>query len=256
MMPADGLDTLRRFRRRPARRCRLARRTRPCLAVGAADPDPTCVRAVRQPPAGPAPVRGRDQSRWPAGPTDHRPGHRPGEQRGRVQRRSAAASTRACPDETAIQEAVFTRRGISRIADYALSLAADRGRRSDLGDQVQRARPQHAVLGRGRARTRRAAARGRAVDRARRRPRARSWCCRPESFDVIVASNLFGDILSDLAAGAAGSIGIAPSGNLDPTGEHPSMFEPVHGRSGHRRQGHRQPGGADTRRGDDARPVG
>jgi tartrate dehydrogenase/decarboxylase/D-malate dehydrogenase len=52
---------------------------------------------------------------------------------------------------------------------------------------------------------------------------------RPESFDVIVASNLFGDILSDLAAGAAGSIGIAPSGNLDPSGEHPSMFEPVHG---------------------------
>jgi tartrate dehydrogenase/decarboxylase / D-malate dehydrogenase len=43
-----------------------------------------------------------------------------------------------------------------------------------------------------------------------------------------VASNLFGDILSDLAA-AAGSIGIAPSGNLDPTGQHPSMFEPVHG---------------------------
>ena len=52
---------------------------------------------------------------------------------------------------------------------------------------------------------------------------------RPESFDVIVASNLFGDILSDLAAGVTGSIGIAPSGNLDPTGQNPSMFEPVHG---------------------------
>ena len=52
---------------------------------------------------------------------------------------------------------------------------------------------------------------------------------RPESFDVIVASNLFGDILSDLAAAVTGSIGIAPSANLDPTGEHPSMFEPVHG---------------------------
>jgi tartrate dehydrogenase/decarboxylase/D-malate dehydrogenase len=51
----------------------------------------------------------------------------------------------------------------------------------------------------------------------------------PESFDVIVASNLFGDILSDLAAGVTGSIGIAPSANLNPTREHPSMFEPVHG---------------------------
>ena len=46
---------------------------------------------------------------------------------------------------------------------------------------------------------------------------------------MIVASNLFGDILSDLTAAVAGSIGIAPSANLDPTREHPSMFEPVHG---------------------------
>jgi tartrate dehydrogenase/decarboxylase/D-malate dehydrogenase len=51
----------------------------------------------------------------------------------------------------------------------------------------------------------------------------------PGRFDVIVASNLFGDILSDLAAAIAGSIGIAPSGNLNPEREHPSMFEPVHG---------------------------
>jgi len=45
----------------------------------------------------------------------------------------------------------------------------------------------------------------------------------------VVGSNLFGDILSDLAAAVAGSIGIAPSANLDPTKEFPSMFEPVHG---------------------------
>jgi tartrate dehydrogenase/decarboxylase/D-malate dehydrogenase len=51
----------------------------------------------------------------------------------------------------------------------------------------------------------------------------------PRRFDVIVASNLFGDILSDLAPAIAGSIGIAPSGNIDPTRHHPSMFEPVHG---------------------------
>lgn len=52
---------------------------------------------------------------------------------------------------------------------------------------------------------------------------------RPETFDVIVASNLFGDILSDLAAALVGSIGIAPSGNINPEGKYPSMFEPVHG---------------------------
>jgi tartrate dehydrogenase/decarboxylase / D-malate dehydrogenase len=51
----------------------------------------------------------------------------------------------------------------------------------------------------------------------------------PGRFDVIVGSNLFGDVLSDLTAAVAGSIGIAPSANLDPTRTYPSMFEPVHG---------------------------
>jgi tartrate dehydrogenase/decarboxylase/D-malate dehydrogenase len=52
---------------------------------------------------------------------------------------------------------------------------------------------------------------------------------RPARFDVIVGSNLFGDILSDLAAAVAGSIGVAPSANLNPERDFPSMFEPVHG---------------------------
>jgi tartrate dehydrogenase/decarboxylase/D-malate dehydrogenase len=52
---------------------------------------------------------------------------------------------------------------------------------------------------------------------------------RPETFDVVVASNLFGDILSDLAAMVTGSIGLAPSANLDPQRRAPSLFEPVHG---------------------------
>jgi tartrate dehydrogenase/decarboxylase/D-malate dehydrogenase len=51
----------------------------------------------------------------------------------------------------------------------------------------------------------------------------------PDRFDVIVASNLFGDILSDLTAALSGSIGVAPSANINPEHEHPSMFEPVHG---------------------------
>lgn len=52
---------------------------------------------------------------------------------------------------------------------------------------------------------------------------------RPGEFDVVVASNLFGDVLTDIGAIITGSMGLAPSSNIDPTGDHPSMFEPVHG---------------------------
>src|SRR6202035_5122066 len=52
---------------------------------------------------------------------------------------------------------------------------------------------------------------------------------KPESFDVIVASNLFGDILTDLSAIVTGSVGLAASGNINPENTYPSMFEPVHG---------------------------
>ena len=51
----------------------------------------------------------------------------------------------------------------------------------------------------------------------------------PQRFDVIVASNLFGDIISDLGPATAGTIGIAPSGNINPDRTFPSLFEPVHG---------------------------
>src|SRR3546814_1150802 len=52
---------------------------------------------------------------------------------------------------------------------------------------------------------------------------------RPASMDTIVATNLHADILSDLAAALAGSLGIAPTGNIDPERRYPSMFEPIHG---------------------------
>ena len=52
---------------------------------------------------------------------------------------------------------------------------------------------------------------------------------KPEVFDVVVASNLFGDILTDIGAIITGSMGLAPSGNIDPSRNFPSMFEPVHG---------------------------
>jgi tartrate dehydrogenase/decarboxylase/D-malate dehydrogenase len=51
----------------------------------------------------------------------------------------------------------------------------------------------------------------------------------PQTVDVIVASNLFGDILTDLGAAVSGSLGMAPSGNINPERKYPSMFEPIHG---------------------------
>lgn len=52
---------------------------------------------------------------------------------------------------------------------------------------------------------------------------------KPQVFDVVVASNLFGDILTDIGAAIMGSIGIAPAANINLNGKYPSMFEPVHG---------------------------
>src|SRR3989442_13465629 len=51
----------------------------------------------------------------------------------------------------------------------------------------------------------------------------------PQTLDVLVTSNLFGDILTDIGSAISGSLGIAPGGNIDPTRQHPSMFEPIHG---------------------------
>jgi tartrate dehydrogenase/decarboxylase / D-malate dehydrogenase len=131
------------------------------------------------------------------------------------------------PEETAVQESVFTRRGVTRIADYALGLAAER--RGVLTSATKSNGLVHSMPFWDQVVRERAAQRPEVqlteehVDAL-----AAKLVLRPESFDVIVASNLFGDILSDLAAAVTGSIGIAPSGNLDPTRANPSMFEPVH----------------------------
>jgi tartrate dehydrogenase/decarboxylase/D-malate dehydrogenase len=119
-------------------------------------------------------------------------------------------------DELAVQEAIFTRAGVSRIADYAFALA--RTRRSYVtsatkSNGIVHTMPFCDVR----------------WDSEHIDALAAKLVLQPERFDVIVASNLFGDILSDLAAAVAGSIGIAPSANLDPTRTYPSMFEPVHG---------------------------
>jgi tartrate dehydrogenase/decarboxylase/D-malate dehydrogenase len=135
---------------------------------------------------------------------------------------------RGFEEEMAVQEAVFTRAGVARIADFAFELAAQRGRQltsATKSNGIVHTMPFWDEI---------------VAERAARHPEV-SWgsehidalCAKlvldPARFDVIVASNLFGDILSDLAAAVAGSIGMAPSANLNPEREYPSMFEPVHG---------------------------
>ncbi|RKN36580.1 tartrate dehydrogenase [Micromonospora musae] len=135
---------------------------------------------------------------------------------------------RGHPEELAVQEAVFTRAGVSRIADYAFELA--RTRRGHVTSATKSNGIVHTMPFWDEVVAERAAAfpdvrwRSEHIDAL-----AAKFVLQPVSFDVVVASNLFGDILSDLAAAVAGSIGIAPSANLDPTRSYPSMFEPVHG---------------------------
>jgi tartrate dehydrogenase/decarboxylase/D-malate dehydrogenase len=135
---------------------------------------------------------------------------------------------RGFPDEMAVQESVFTRVGVSRIADFALQLA--RTRRSHVTSATKSNGIVHTLPFWDEVVAERAAGYPDVrVDSEHIDALAAKFVLQPERFDVVVASNLFGDILSDLAAAVAGSIGIAPSANLDPTKQHPSMFEPVHG---------------------------
>jgi tartrate dehydrogenase/decarboxylase/D-malate dehydrogenase len=135
---------------------------------------------------------------------------------------------RGFPDETAVQEAVFTRPGVTRIVDHAFALAATRRGHvtsATKSNGIVHTMPFWDEVVRERAeRHPDVAWRSEHIDAL-----AAKLVLAPSSFDVIVASNLFGDILSDLAAAIAGSIGIAPAGNINPEREFPSMFEPVHG---------------------------
>ncbi|WP_308283443.1 tartrate dehydrogenase [Pseudonocardia nigra] len=135
---------------------------------------------------------------------------------------------RGFPDEMAVQESIFTRVGVSRIADFAFELAQTR--RGYVTSATKSNGIVHTLPFWDEV----------VAERAAQYPDVRwdsehidalaaKFVLQPGRFDVVVGSNLFGDILSDLAAAVAGSIGIAPSANLDPTKQYPSMFEPVHG---------------------------
>ena len=131
--------------------------------------------------------------------------------------------------EMAVQETVFTRKGVDRILEYAFTLAEEKGLEKVTSatksnglfvtmpywdERFALASERHPKI---------------KADQYHVDILAAHFVQRPERFQVVVASNLFGDILSDLGPGVCGSIGIAPSANLNPERTHPSMFEPVHG---------------------------
>ncbi len=135
---------------------------------------------------------------------------------------------RGFPDEMAVQESVFTRVGVERIARHAFELA--RTRRNRLTSATKSNGIVHTLPFWDEVVTEVAADYpGVEWDAEHIDALCAKVVLDPGRFDVIVGSNLFGDVLSDLTAAVAGSIGIAPSANLDPTHTHPSMFEPVHG---------------------------
>ena len=131
--------------------------------------------------------------------------------------------------EMVVQESVFTRQGIDRVLEFAFELAARRSRR-----HVTSATKSNGIMYSmpyWDERFEAMASRYPDVETSRFHIDilAAHFVQHPDWFDVVVGSNLFGDILSDLGPATTGTIAIAPSANLNPEREFPSMFEPVHG---------------------------
>ena len=132
-------------------------------------------------------------------------------------------------DEAAVQESVFTRRGTDRIMRYAFELARRRERRHVTSATKSNGIKHTMPFWDERFKAVAAAYPDVATAQFHVDILAAQFVLHPDWFDVVVGSNLFGDILSDLGPAVAGTIGIAPSANLNPDRRHPSMFEPVHG---------------------------
>ena len=131
-------------------------------------------------------------------------------------------------EEMAMQQTIFTRRGVDRIMRFAFELA--RKRKS----HVTSATKSNGIIHTMPYWDERFEAMSKQypdvrVDQYHIDILTAHFVRRPQMFDVVVGSNLFGDILSDLGPAVVGSIGIAPSANLNPEKKYPSMFEPVHG---------------------------
>lgn len=131
--------------------------------------------------------------------------------------------------EMVMQEAVFTRKGVDRVLRYAFELAGTRAAKhvtsATKSNAIAHTMPywdeRFSLMASQYPHVR--------ADRYHIDILTAHFVLHPEWFDVVVGSNLFGDILSDLGAAVAGTIGVAPSANINPTREYPSMFEPVHG---------------------------
>jgi tartrate dehydrogenase/decarboxylase/D-malate dehydrogenase len=132
------------------------------------------------------------------------------------------------PAEVAVQSAVHSRRGVERIMRFSFDLARKRRRKLTMITKSNAQRyayvlwdkilaelaPQYPEV---------------ATDKLHIDAATLELVRRPHTFDVVVGSNLFGDILSDLTGGITGSLGLNPSANLNPERKFPSLFEPVHG---------------------------
>ena len=132
------------------------------------------------------------------------------------------------PDEVAVQSAVHTRRGVERILRFAFDLARTRSRRLAMITKSNAQRHAYGLWDRMLVELAPEFA-DVAVEKLHIDAATLHLVRRPHTFDVIVGSNLFGDILSDLTGGITGSLGLNPSANLDPQRHCPSLFEPVHG---------------------------
>jgi tartrate dehydrogenase/decarboxylase/D-malate dehydrogenase len=136
---------------------------------------------------------------------------------------------RGRPEEIALQTSVFSRMAVERVIEYAFDLAERRPRRKLTSITKSNAQAYSMTLwdeifAECAARHPSVETESWLVDAATVR-----FVLRPETLDVVVASNLFADILTDLAGALSGSLGLAPSANLDPSRRAPAMFEPVHG---------------------------
>lgn len=135
---------------------------------------------------------------------------------------------RGLPIEVAIETSVFTRTGVERVIRYAYQLA--QSRRKKLINATKSNAQQHSLtfwdeifteVGNAFPQVQ--------TERVLIDALSARFVLRPELLDVVVGSNLFGDILTDLGGAICGSLGLAASGNINPERTYPSMFEPVHG---------------------------
>ncbi len=132
-------------------------------------------------------------------------------------------------EEYVVQEAIFTKKGTDRILRYAFELARKLGRphvtSATKSNGIYHSMPwwdgRFEVIAKDYPEI--------AIDQYHIDILAARFVMSPERFDVVVGSNLFGDILSDLGPGVTGTIAVAPSANINPERQYPSMFEPVHG---------------------------